>query len=130
MEIPEELRYSKEHEWVRLDGDVATVGITDFAQDQLGDIVILTLPEAGATLEQFAKAGEIDSVKSVSDIFTPVGGTVLETNQLAVASPELVNRQPYAEGWLFRIHVTNAAEQLDRLLSPAEYASLVAAAHG
>ena len=126
MEIPADLRYSKEHEWVRLDGETATVGITDFAQDQLGDIVYLNLPATGTKVEQFGKAGEIESVKSVSDLFLPVGGTVSETNQAAVDSPEIVNQSPYGDGWLLKLTITDSA-QLDALLSADDYRALTEA---
>lgn len=120
METPADLRYSREHEWVRLDGDAAVIGITDFAQDQLGDIVYLALPEPGALVAQFARIGEIESVKSVSELFTPIGGEILETNQTAVGSPELVNQSPYGDGWLFKLRPSDIAE-LDALLSADEY---------
>lgn len=128
METPRDLRYSKEHEWVRLEGETATVGITDFAQDQLGDIVYLDLPAAGTRLEQFAKLGEIESVKSVSELFTPVGGEVTEMNQAAVDQPEIVNQEPYGGGWLIRLRVADAA-QLNNLLSADEYDAHVATEH-
>lgn len=126
MEIPADLRYSKEHEWVRLDGETATVGITDFAQDQLGDIVYLNLPETGTAVEQFGKAGEIESVKSVSDLFLPIGGSVSEVNQQAVDSPEIVNQSPYGDGWMLKLTIADAA-QLDALLSADEYRALTEA---
>lgn len=128
METPGDLRYSKEHEWVRLEDGLATIGITDFAQDQLGDIVFLDLPEPGASFEQFAKIGEIESVKSVSELFTPVGGEVTEMNQAAVDQPEIVNQEPYGAGWLIRLRVEDPA-QLDNLLSAEEYEALVATEH-
>ena len=120
METPPELKYSREHEWVRLADDIATVGITDFAQDQLGDVVFLDLPKPGLIVEQFAKIGEIESVKSVSDLFTPVGGEVTEVNQAAIDAPEVVNTSPYGDGWLFRLRVADAA-QMDTLLTADEY---------
>jgi glycine cleavage system H protein len=128
METPSDLRYSKEHEWVRLDGDVATIGITDFAQDQLGDIVYLALPKPGTSLEQFAKIGEIESVKSVSDLYTPVGGEVSEINQAAVDSPEIVNTSPYGDGWLMRVRGVGP-DQIERLLSAEQYAEVTADGH-
>jgi glycine cleavage system H protein len=125
MDVPADLKYSKEHEWVRvLDGGLAEIGITDFAQDQLGDIVYLGLPEIGVTLNQFERAGEIESVKSVSDLYTPIGGEVTELNELAVESPELVNQSPYGEGWLWQVRLTNPAE-LENLLSAGEYGELI-----
>jgi glycine cleavage system H protein len=128
METPRDLRYSKEHEWVRLDGESATVGITDFAQDQLGDIVYLGLPDVGLHVEQFGKIGEIESVKSVSELFTPVGGEIVEINQTAVDEPELVNKEPYGAGWLIRLRTADAA-QLDTLLSADEYDAHTASEH-
>ena len=123
-EIPADLRYSKEHEWVRVeDGGVAVIGITDFAQDQLGDIVYLDLPETGGAVRQFEKFGEIESVKSVSDLFAPVSGEVLARNDGAIDNPELVNSSPYRDGWLIRVRMTDSAE-LDNLLSPGDYDTL------
>ena len=125
MEVPVELKYSKEHEWVRLEGEVATIGITDFAQDQLGDIVYLDLFKPGATVDQFGKAGEIESVKSVSELFVPVGGTIIEANQAAIDHPETVNTAPYGDGWLLKLQIVDAA-QLDALLSADDYRALTA----
>ncbi len=125
MEIPADLKYSREHEWVRLTEEVATVGITDFAQDQLGDIVYLELPRLGTTIEQFGKAGEIESVKSVSELFTPVGGEIIELNQAALDSPEIVNKSPYGDGWLYRLRIADAA-QLDKLMTAHEYNGQIA----
>ena len=124
MNIPADLRYSKEHEWVRVEEGVATVGITDYAQDQLGDIVYLDLPAAGATLTQYEKMGEIESVKAVSDLFTPVNGEVVEVNQAAVDAPEVVNNEPYGGGWLIKVRLADASEA-DSLLSPEAYDELV-----
>ena len=124
MLIPPDLRYSSEHEWVRIDGGVGTVGVTDYAQDQLGDIVYLDLPAAGATLTQFGKMGEIESVKAVSDLYSPAGGEVVEVNQEAVGSPELVNNDAYGRGWLIRVRLSDPAE-LDKLLSADAYDELI-----
>lgn len=125
MEIPADLKYSTEHEWVRVDdaGQV-TIGITDFAQDQLGDIVFLKLPEVGATFEQFDRVGEIESVKSVSELFTPIGGEVTDRNDLVLDQPELVNGSPYGEGWLWRVRLEHPA-QLEALLDADAYRALV-----
>ena len=129
-EVPGDLKYSKEHEWVRVEDDgVAVIGITDFAQDQLGDIVYLDLPEAGGAVRQFEKFGEIESVKSVSDLFAPVSGEVLERNDAAIDNPELVNSSPYGNGWLIRVRMTDPAE-LDNLLSPGDYDTLTRQADG
>src|SRR6266571_4008696 len=115
MNFPPDLKYTKEHEWVRFDGDVSVVGVSDYAQDQLGDIVYLDLPSAGTKVEQFGKLGEIESVKAVSDLYSPVSGEVIEVNQEAVDTPELVNNDPYGRGWLVKVRLSNANE-LDALL--------------
>jgi glycine cleavage system H protein len=125
--IPADLRYTKEHEWVRVDGDVATIGITQHAADQLGDIVFVELPNAGRALEQFATFGVVESVKAVSDLFAPVGGEVVEANGALAAAPEVVNSDPYGAGWMLRIRLADAA-QVDALLDPAAYEALVAEA--
>ena len=118
---PADLSYSKEHEWVRMEGDdVAIVGITEFAQDSLGDVVFVELPEVEAEVEQFDKMGEIESVKAVSDLYSPVGGSVLERNEALVDSPELVNDSPYDEGWMLRIALADSSE-LGKLMSASEY---------
>jgi glycine cleavage system H protein len=125
MAVPPELRYSKEHEWVRVEGDIASVGITDHAQEQLGDVVYLDLPEAGTAVQRFEKLGEIESVKAVSDFFSPVSGEVTERNDEAVKSPELVNQDPYGRGWLVRLSLSNASE-VDELLTAEQYEELLA----
>ena len=124
--VPTNLRFTKDHEWVRVDGDEATIGITAYAADQLGDIVFVDLPDAGRTLEQFAAFGVVESVKAVSDLFAPVSGEVLEANPALAASPELVNSSPYEDGWIVRVRLADAA-QLDELLDPASYDALIAA---
>jgi len=126
---PKDRHYTKEHEWVRADGDEATVGITHFAQEQLGDLVYFDLPEPGTTVRQFAKLGEVESVKAVSDLYSPVSGEVSVLNQAAQDSPEVVNRDPYGEGWLLKLKLANPAE-LDSLLSAEEYAALLAEGEG
>ncbi len=118
--IPGELRYSSEHEWVRLEGDEAAIGVTFFAQDQLGDVVFIDLPEAGAGVKQFEKFGEIESVKSVSDLFSPLTGEVTARNEAVIERPELVNNDPYGEGWLVRVRLADASE-LEKLLDAAGY---------
>jgi glycine cleavage system H protein len=120
---PNDRRYSKEHEWLKVDGEVAIIGITDYAQDQLGDVVYVDLPAVGATITQFEKMGEIESVKAVSELFTPASGEVLEQNQAVVDKPELVNGDPHGEGWLIRIRLSDPAEP-DKLLSAEEYDAL------
>ena len=129
MPSPGDLRYTKEHEWLRVEGDTGTIGITDYAQDQLGDIVYVDLPAAGATVEYLAKFGEIESVKAVSELFAPVSGEVIEANVALADSPQLVNDSPYGEGWMLRLRLTNSAE-LDQLLSAAQYDDYVATEAG
>ena len=124
MNIPSNLKYSKDHEWIRVEGDEAYVGITDFAQSQLGDIVFVDVTTEGETLAQGEVFGTIEAVKTVSDAFLPVGGEVLEFNAALNDAPELVNKHPYGEGWMVKIKVTNPAE-LDVLLSAEDYAKLI-----
>jgi glycine cleavage system H protein len=124
--VPRDLHYTKDHEWVRIDGDIATVGITTYAADQLGDIVFVELPDAGRTLEQFATFGVVESVKAVSDLFAPIGGEVVERNPALTGQPELVNTEPYEGGWMVRLRVADAA-QLDQLLDATAYDALIAA---
>lgn len=124
---PRDLRYSREHEWARLQADgVAVVGITDFAQRELGDVVFIDLPEVGSTVTQFDKMGEIESVKSVSDLFSPLTGEVVEANSDAVDQPELVNQEPYGKGWLLKVRITDR-KQMDALLPAEQYGAFVAA---
>ena len=127
MAQPAGLLYSKEHEWVKLDGDVATVGVTDYAQSSLGDIVFVELPRVGATLEQFGSIGVIESVKAVSDVFTPVGGEVVEVNDQIEGDPSLVNREPFGGGWLFKVKLGDVS-QTAALMSPGDYDKLVSEA--
>ena len=124
--VPIDLRYTNDHEWVRIDGDEATIGITAYAADQLGDIVFVELPDVGRSLEQFAAFGVVESVKAVSDLFAPVSGEVTATNDGLGASPELVNSDPYGGGWMLRVRVSDAG-QLDGLLDPDAYDALIAA---
>ena len=124
--VPTNLRYTKDHEWVRVDGDDATIGITAYAADQLGDIVFVELPDVGRTLEQFAAFGVVESVKAVSDLFAPVSGEVIDTNPALTANPELVNTAPYEDGWMIRLRVADPI-QLDELLDPDAYDALIAA---
>lgn len=123
---PEGLKYSEEHEWLRMEGGAAVIGITHFAQDSLGDVVFVELPEVGADVEQFEKMGEIESVKAVSDLYSPVGGRVVEVNDSLNDSPELVNDSPYEEGWMIKVEVSDGSE-IDRLMSASEYGALVEA---
>jgi glycine cleavage system H protein len=120
--VPEDLRYSKEHEWVRVDGDVATIGITQFAQDQLGDVVFVELPSPGARVRQFASLGVVESVKAASDVYAPVSGEVTERNVKVIESPELVNTEPYEGGWLVKVKLADRGE-LSTLLSAGDYRS-------
>jgi len=122
--IPDDLRYSKEHEWVRTEGDVATIGITHFAQDQLGDVVFVELPEKGASVRQHASLGVVESVKAASDVYAPVSGEVIERNVKVIESPELVNRSPYQDGWLVKVRMTDKAEPA-ALLDAGAYAAHV-----
>jgi glycine cleavage system H protein len=123
--VPSDLRYTKDHEWVRLEGGEATVGITEYAATQLGDIVFVELPDVGRTLDQFAAFGVVESVKAVSDLFAPVSGEVIETNPELASRPELVNGEPYGAGWMLRVRVSDEA-QLGELLEPAAYDALIA----
>ena len=127
MAQPPGLLFSKDHEWVKLDGDVATIGITDYAQSALGDIVYVELPRVGATLTQFAGIGVVESVKAVSDIFTPLGGEVLEINPAIEADASLVNREPFGGGWFYKLKLADDAEKKN-LLSGDDYDKLIAEA--
>ncbi len=127
MEYPDDLRYSREHEWVRLDGDAGVIGISDFAQDQLGDIVYVALPAVGSEVKFMEKCGEIESVKAVSDLYSPVSGEVLARNDSLIEQPELVNSAPYGDGWLLQVRLIDPSE-LERLLGTQEYKDLTARA--
>jgi len=124
MEFPEHLKYTKEHEWVAVDGGRARVGITDYAQDALGDIVYVQLPEVGATVAAMAPCAEVESTKSVSDIYAPVSGTIAEVNAALNDTPEIINQEPYGLGWLFDVDVADTSE-LDSLLDASAYRALV-----
>ena len=124
--VPDDRRYTQDHEWVRLDGDEAVVGITAYAADQLGDIVFVELPAVGKALEASGTFGVVESVKAVSDLFAPVGGEVVATNDALGGSPELVNSDPYDAGWMIRVKVADAGA-LDDLLDAAAYDALIAA---
>ena len=123
--VPGDLRYTKDHEWIRVEGDEAVVGITQYAADQLGDIVFVELPDAGRSLDQHATFGVVESVKAVSDLFAPVGGEVTATNDGLSGSPEVVNTDPYGEGWMVRVKLADPA-QVDALLDAAAYEQLTA----
>ena len=120
MENPKDLKYTKEHEWIKVENDIGTVGITDFAQDALTDVVFVELPKIGKKVERFKTAATIESVKSVSDIFAPVSGEIAEVNQQLAEHPEFVNKEPYDNGWIFKIKITDKNE-LDNLMSSEEY---------
>ena len=125
--IPSDLRYTSDHEWVRVEGDTATIGITQFAADQLGDVVFVDLPSAGTSLAQFGTFGVVESVKAVSDLYAPVSGEVVEANPALGSQPELVNSDPYGAGWMLKVKVADAA-QLATLLEPDAYERLTAGA--
>jgi glycine cleavage system H protein len=124
MNIPAELKYTKDHEWVKIDGDVAIVGITEFAQSELGDIVYVEIETIGETLNQEEVFGSVEAVKTVSDLFMPVSGEILEFNEALEGNPELVNSDPYGEGWMIKIKLTDAS-QYDQLLDAAAYEGLI-----
>jgi glycine cleavage system H protein len=123
--VPRDLRYTKDHEWVKVDGDVATIGVTDYAANQLGDVVFVDLPAVGKTVDQFATFGVVESVKAVSDLYAPVAGEVTDVNAELAAKPELVNADPFGAGWMIRVKVADAA-QLSGLLDAAGYEQLTA----
>ena len=124
---PADLRYTKDHEWVRVDGETATIGVTDFAANQLGDVVFVDLPVVGRSVDQFATFGVVESVKAVSDLYAPVSGEVVEVNDSLASKPELVNSDPFGEGWMIRVEIGDAA-QLGDLLDAAAYEKLTAEA--
>lgn len=126
MNIPENLKYTNEHEWIRVEGDVAYVGITDYAQSELGEIAFVEIETEGENIAAGNTFGSVEAVKTVSDLFMPVSGEVLEVNPALEAQPELVNSDPYGEGWMIKVAVADAAE-LDNLLDAAAYAALIGA---
>ena len=123
--VSEELRYSKEHEWVRLDGTSATIGITSYAADELGDIVFVELPEVGSSLTQLSSFGVVESVKAVSDLYAPLSGTVVEVNDALRESPELLNSDAFGDGWILRVELS-APDEVETLLDAAGYRELTA----
>jgi glycine cleavage system H protein len=123
--VPQDLRYTKEHEWVRVEGGLATVGITDYAAHELGDVVFVELPEVGRSVAQSAAIGVIESVKAVSDLFAPLSGDVVETNSELSGEPELLNSDPFGKGWMLRIQIADVS-QVDGLLDAAAYDALTA----
>ena len=124
MENPKDLKYTKEHEWIRVENDISTIGITDFAQHALTDIIFVELPEVGKKVEQFKTSATIESVKSVSDLYAPISGEIVEVNDQLKDHPELVNNDPYGKGWIFKIKITNKSE-LDKLMSSEEYTKMI-----
>mgnify|MGYP000955429345 CR=1 FL=1 len=126
MNFPENLKYTKEHEWIAIEGDIATVGVTEFAQSELGDIVFIEIETVGDTLSKDEVFGTIEAVKTVSDLFMPVGGEVAEFNEALADEPELVNKDPYGKGWMIKIKIADAAE-LDDLLSANDYQKMIEA---
>lgn len=126
MNIPQDLKYSKDHEWIRVEGDTATIGITDFAQSELGDIVYVDVDTEGETLDAEQVFGSVEAVKTVSDLFMPVGGEVIEINSILESEPEKINTDPYGDGWIIKIKLTNSSD-LDNLLDAAAYQELVGA---
>ena len=125
MNIPEELKYTKEHEWVKIEDNIATIGITDFAQGELGDIVYLEIDSLDSEIALNEVFGTVEAVKTVSDLFMPVGGKVIEMNSTLEDKPELVNEDPYGEGWIIKIDISDLSE-VDNLLSPEEYKNMIA----
>jgi len=124
MNIPENLHYTEDHEWIRVEGEEAFVGITDFAQKELGDIVFVEVETVDETLDKGETFGTVEAVKTVSDLFMPIGGTILELNEKIEDTPELINKDPYVEGWIIRIKITDPAE-LDKLLDSNAYSAQV-----
>lgn len=124
MNIPEDLKYTEEHEWVKVDGNIATIGITDYAQNELSDITFFELPEINREVKQSEEIGVIETSKAVSEIYSPVSGKIIEINTPLDDSPEIVNQDPYGEGWLVKIEITDSSE-LDRLLSADEYKAMI-----
>ena len=124
MDFPEELRYTKDHEWVKLEGDIATVGVTSYAQGELGDVVFVDIPSEGEALENEEIFGTIEAVKTVADLFMPMSGEVAEINPLLESNPEKVNEDPYGDGWMIKIRVNDSGE-FDNLMNAADYQSMV-----
>ncbi len=126
MNIPENLKYTQDHEWIRIEGDIAVVGVTDFAQGELGDVVFVEIETEGETLDKGETFGTVEAVKTVSDLFMPIGGEVAEVNEALADDPELVNKDPYGEGWMIKIKIADPSE-LDDLLSPGDYKKMIEA---
>ena len=126
MKIPADLKYTKDHEWVKIEGDIATIGITHFAQSELGDIVYVDVDTLNDTIEKEEVFGSVEAVKTVSDLFMPISGEIIEFNEALGDEPEKVNKDPYGEGWMIKIAISNVAE-IEELLSAAEYGELIGA---
>lgn len=124
MNIPQELKYTKDHEWVKIDGNVATIGVTDFAQGELGDIVYVEVETVGETMEREEVFGTVEAVKTVSDLFLPLAGEIIEFNESLEDTPEKVNTDPYGDGWMVKLQISNEAE-IEDLMSPEEYKELI-----
>ena len=124
MDTPTDLRYTSDHEWVRIEGDVATIGITDYAQDALGDVVFVQLPSAGSTVKATASISEVESTKSVSDIYAPLSGEVIEVNDALEADPSVLNSDAYGKGWIFKVRISDSSE-IEALLSASDYEALL-----
>ena len=124
MQIPEELKYTKTHEWIKVDANVATVGITDYAQSELADIVHVELPEIGRKVSKGDACGTIEAVKTVADLYSPLSGEVIEVNEKVKEAPEIINRDPYGEGWMFKLKIEKK-EEIDKLLKPEDYKKLI-----
>ena len=124
VNIPSELKYTKEHEWIKVEGNTATVGITDFAQGELGDIVFVELPKVGDTVQYMKSFGTIEAVKAVSDLFSPVSGKIIEVNQALDSDPMVINRDPYNGGWIIKIQISDKS-QIEQLLDPKSYKSIL-----
>lgn len=126
MKVPENLKYTKDHEWIRVDGNEAYVGITEYAQSELGDIVYVEVETVGETIEKEESFGTIEAVKTVSDMFMPMSGEILEFNSNLEANPELINKDPYGDGWVIKVRLSNASE-INDLLTPTQYKTLIGA---
>ena len=124
MDTPSDLRYTSDHEWVRIEGDIATIGITDYAQDALGDVVFVQLPSLGSTVKAAASISEVESTKSVSDIYAPLSGEVIEVNDALEADPSVLNSDAYGKGWIFRVRISDSLE-IEALLSASDYEALL-----
>lgn len=124
MDTPSDLRYTSDHEWVRIEGDIATIGITDYAQDALGDVVFVQLPSLGSTVKAAASISEVESTKSVSDIYAPLSGEVIEVNDALEADPSVLNSDAYGKGWIFRVRISDSSE-IEALLSASDYEALL-----